>query len=226
VVSQTVKITDMMINIQQFINDLSPPKFHNFTKKLKFKSMQKTIFFFIIICFTIKGANSQTTKGNWLVGGSASYASTNYKSDAGSKSIGFVFNLSPNIGYFLADKFATGIKIGIGKSGYKAQGTSVSSIYTDFNVGPFVRYYLLSSDKQFNIITEGSYQYGFTADELRRLTTKNTFAFAAGPVVYFNSSVGLEFLVGYATYKNLGFSGSNSTVQVGLGLQVHLQRDK
>ena len=179
--------------------------------------------FLIVSCLT---ADCQITKGNWLVGGSASYASTNYKSDAGSKSIGFVFNLSPNIGYFLADKFATGIKTGIGKSGYKAPGTSVSSIYTDFNVGPFVRYYLLSSDKQFNIITEGLYQYGFTAGNLGRLTTKNTFAFSAGTVVYFNSSVGLEFLIGYATYKNVGFSGSNNTVQVGLGLQVHLERDK
>lgn len=187
---------------------------------------KKTIFLAAILFFAFT-ANSQVTKGNWLVGGNINFSSTNYKSDAGSKSVGFDFKLTPNIGYFIADKFATGIKAGIGKNGRKAEGTTVSATYTDFNIGPFLRYYLLSPERQFNILTEVTYQYGFAGGNGgSKKPMKSTFAFAAGPVIYFNNSVGLEFLIGYSTYKYATFSGSNKTFQFGLGLQVHLERNK
>jgi hypothetical protein len=93
---------------------------------------------------------------------------------------------------------------------------------------------LLPTEKPFNILVDGSYQYGIeristanpTANQpLNTAITKynkNTFAFAAGPVIYFNPAVGLEFLIGYSTEKYIHYEGANNTFQVGLGLQVHL----
>lgn len=166
----------------------------------------------------------QLTKGNWLVGGSGSYATTNYNSENyGVPHISYSLQIRPNVGYFFIDKFAAGIKTGIGKTGAKGGPN-----YTDFNIGPFFRYYFLNQDKNVNIFSEGMYQYGFegSLSSSNNSTPKSTFVFSAGPVIYFNTVVGLEFLISYSTFKFSGIRGSNNTVIVGLGLQVHLEREK
>ena len=189
--------------------------------------MLKTIPLIIISCYFIKTANSQITKGTWMLSGTISFSSTNYNSDAGSKSNYINLQVYPHVGYFFADKFAAGLNAGINRYGTKAISTNVYDSYTDFNTGPFVRYYLLAVDNQINIVTEGSYMYGFFGGgQSQRSTSKNTYAFNAGPVIYFNETAGLEFLVGYSSYKYVGFSGRDNTIQLGLGLQVNLRKDK
>lgn len=171
--------------------------------------------------------NSQITKGNWLLGGNISFSSTSLKSEIGQKNTFFILQVAPDIGYFIADKFVAGLKVSISSSGSKATGTSVFGTQNDYNFGPFARYYFLSTEKQFNILTEGTYQYGFIGrGQQNTKTSKNTFAIAAGPVIYFNSSVGLEFLIGYSTHKYVGFAGSNGTIQLGIGFHVHLEKNK
>lgn len=168
-------------------------------------------------------ANSQITKRNWMLGGVISYASTNYNSENyGAPHISYNLQIKPNIGYFFIDKLAAGIKTGIGKIGDKGLRTS----YTDFNVGPFCRYYLLNSGKNVNVIAEGGYLYGFETGTASEKTFKSTFTLSAGPVVYFNTVVGLEFLISYSTYKFSIVPGNNNTVMFGLGLQVHLEKEK
>lgn len=189
--------------------------------------MPKTIALILVTTLLSFNSNSQITKGNWMLGGSISFSSTNLKSEIGQKNTFFILQGAPDIGYFIADKFAAGLKVSINSSGGKATGTSVFSTNTDYNFGPFARYYFLSTEKQFNILTEGTYQYGFIGGgQQNTKTSKNTFAIAAGPVIYFNSSVGLEFLIGYSAYKYVGFAGSNGTIQLGLGLHVHLEKNK
>lgn len=166
-------------------------------------------------------ANSQITKGNWMLGGTISYASTNYNSiNYGVPHTAYNLQVSPNVGYFFVDKAAGGIRASISKIGDRDRGQS----YTDFNIGPYFRYYLLSSEKQVNIVTEAAYLYGFETATASDKTSKNTFSFSAGPVIYFNSVVGLETLVSYSTYKFSGFDGSNNTIRFGIGLQVHLEK--
>ncbi len=53
---------------------------------------------------------------------------------------------------------------------------------------------------------------------------KNTFAFSTGAVAFFNSSVGIEFLISYTNYKFTTIAGNNGILQMGLGLQVHLEK--
>lgn len=76
------------------------------------------------------------------------------------------------------------------------------------------------------MVTEAAYLYGFETRAPSDKTTKNTFSFSAGPVIYFNNVVGLEMLVSYSTYKLSQIEGNNNTIRFGIGLQVHLEKEK
>ena len=124
--------------------------------------MKKVLTSISLTIFFLNCAKSQITKHNWLLGGNINYSSTNFNSE----NFGVPHNLNtlqinPNIGYFPLDKFATGIKIGIEKINVKEPGTSGYNRYTNLNLGPFVRYYLLKPINNINILTEGAYLYGF-----------------------------------------------------------------
>lgn len=187
----------------------------------------KKILLLVLFCVAVsKDIKSQITKGNWMVGGLINYSRTNYNSENyGPTHIFYNVQIKPNVGYFITDKLASGLKIGFSKTGDNVGGTSGYLTYTDFNIGPFIRYYFLKKDNLINVLTEGSYQYGFEHGNSGG-PNKNSIALSAGPVVYFNSSVGLEFLITYSTYKFSSISGSNNTILFGFGLQIHLETDK
>jgi hypothetical protein len=199
----------------------------------------KKLLLFILSPFILKLSSAQITKHNWLVGGTGLFSSTTFYSRAGG--IGerqTQINISPNIGYFLADKFAAGLRLGYSNNRYKQLNTPNYNLskYITYSVGPFLRYYFLPTDKQFNLLVDGSYQYGNErgggvvstgSDPVDFDLTKyqkHTFSFAAGPIIYFNSSVGLEFLAAYTTSKYANITGRNNTFQFGIGLQVHLEK--
>ncbi len=212
-------------------SDSSPPNRlnsqHKTTYFRKKETMNKNkISLVLIAIFLYVTANSQINKGYWLVGGNINYSSTSYQSDFGSRSQAFDFKVAPNLGYFAANKFAVGFKSNIGKSGFKLNTDVGNPYYIDFNLGPFLRYYLLPVDKQYNLLTEIYYQYGFIGSNGKSNVSKNTFSLQGGTEVYFNSSIGLEFLIGYTTTKYVGYSGRNNQVQFGIGLQAHLIKDK
>lgn len=180
----------------------------------------------LLFCFIFPyTVHSQTAKNNWLIGGLIEYQSTNYKSEAGSKSVGMTLKINPNVGYFILNRTAVGVKTRIGRSGYKQEDTNDWSIYWDFNAGPFLRYYLMDNERRINVFAEGYYQHGFTQDNIRKLTTQNTYGIMAGPVLYFNSSVAIEFAIGFSTLKNSGFSGKNNSIFTGIGIQAYLEKD-
>lgn len=170
----------------------------------------------------MKNINGQITKGNWLVGGNASFSQQNPSSTAIAMFKQTDFQITPFAGYFLMDKVAVGLNPSL-------EYEKVSS-YTSLiiNVGPFVRYYFLEADKMFNLFGQGSYSYGSntlkTPGQQGQGEHSNTFAFSAGPVVYFNSSVGLEFTINYSTKKFVGFTGNNKELSFGIGFQIHLEK--
>jgi len=173
----------------------------------------------------------QLTKGNWLVGGTGNfltskntYTSITYSSTSDRIDI----KISPSIGYFFVDKIASGLRISYSK--FKDEVNGPGGGYSNINrfeFGPFVRYYFLKSENQYNILTDLSYQYGL----YRFKPTKgniNTLSLSAGPVIYFNTVVGLEFLLGYYNRKevikqNGDITNKQSGFQIGIGLQIHLE---
>ncbi len=188
--------------------------------------MSKTLLIIFISCFSIKNINGQITKGNWLVGGSASYSQKNFSITTSAIYKQTNFQITPFVGYFLMDKLAVGlnpsldfVKISVGSDG--------PSTNTIIGVGPFVRYYFLEADKIFNLFGQGSYGYGSNTGKVQGQgfgSNLNTFAFSAGPVLYFNSSVGLEFTINYSITKFVGVTGSNDELSFGIGFQIHLEK--
>lgn len=186
----------------------------------------KRVFFFFFFVFIFLSSHEQITKGNWLVGGSVSYASTNFRSEYYGAPYNYrIVTVNPNVGYFVVNKLATGLKIGIESKNIKEIGSSGKNPLTILNAGPFLRYYFLKPDKSVNIFSEAVYQYGNHIGP-RETSPKSNFSFSAGSVAYFNTAVGLEFSVSYRTEKFVEAAGRNNTIQFGVGLQVHLQREE
>ena len=116
--------------------------------------MQKTFLLIIAACFIIKNANSQITKGNWLVGGTASFSSQFEKAST-FNAHGIQIRLSPDIGYFIADKFAIGLMPSFAYD--KIKYSSSNAISHQLSIGPFLRYYFLKPEKIVNFFGESAY---------------------------------------------------------------------
>ncbi len=190
----------------------------------------KYILLLLIVTTQFTNASAQLNKATWIVGGTGNFMSRNGTYTTPSVSYDSKYTdvtISPNIGYFLVDKLAVGLKSSLSwtKSKTFPPGGGSTDIKR-FLAGPFARYYLLDIDKQFNILTEGNFQFGSykAGDDKGSISS---YSFMTGPVVYFNSSVGLEFLLGYTSniedvrdrYKN-----SLKGFQVSLGFQIHLEK--
>ncbi|MGC8751883.1 hypothetical protein, partial [Hydrotalea sp.] len=85
---------------------------------------------------------------------------------------------------------------------------------------------ILNASNPFNIVTALSYQYGlFGGIATGKLTT---FSALAGPVIYFNSAVGLEMLLGYDYSKEMetdvGTNAITKGLKISIGLQIHLKK--
>ena len=93
-------------------------------------------------------------------------------------------------------------------------------------IGPFGRYYLLNTTNNYNVVSEVSYQLGlFNAGAQKGKLS--TFSALLGPVIYFNKSVGLEFLLGYS-YSKEDVEQANKEIrkgfQIAIGFQIHLEK--
>lgn len=169
---------------------------------------------FFSIC--VLKSNCQITKGYWLVNGNANFSTLKNSSTSSLETNRTDLELSAGIGYFIIDKLATGLRPSIS---YGSNNFGNSS--TIYNLGPFVRYYFLDEAKTVNILTDLTYSFGSISGG----QNLSTVSFLAGPVVYFNNSVGLEFLLGYSSTKVAGFTGRNRKTQIGIGFQFHFEKE-
>jgi len=184
--------------------------------------MKKTILLFLIASIFYNDADCQITKDSWMVGGNASFSQLQSSSTSAAQFKQTNFEITPLVGYFLMDKFATGLNPSLTYVSNNAGNTN-----TIINIGPFVRYYFLDAENIVNLFAESGYAYGsITGKGQEKGQHLNTFSFSGGPVVYFNSSIGLEFIITYSTTKAVGFSGANNEIKFGIGFQIHLEKDK
>lgn len=222
----------------KFINrasDISPPHLLESQLLISFLKhkiiiMKKTILLFLITSIFYNHADSQITKGNWLVGGNASFSFSNSNVETNDVKTTTI-SVNPDIGYFFIDKFAGGLRLSFYNNHIKS-GPPYNNFFTfaNYSIGPFVRYYFLPVDNPYNIITEGSYQFGgdktTSNNPSGNYNSNNSFTFSAGPVIYFNTSVGIEFLLSYKSFGNSGSNTRGSLFGAEIGLQIHLQKDK
>lgn len=178
--------------------------------------------FFTAILFVSLSANAQITKGNWMVGGSASYSTSNTTNQQGDKlSSGIGLSINPNLGYFFIDQLAGGTQLNF-NYGKPSGGYS----NTSYSISPFLRYYFLKPDKIINIFTEISYGYGISKSQNDKSSFVRGYSLKAGPVIYVNSSVGLELTANYNSSYLEQTNNNYNHFTIGLGFQIHLEKDK
>jgi hypothetical protein len=180
--------------------------------------IKKTILMILIASIFNNHANCQITKGNWLVGGSASFERQRENMD-GTEFVGWTGSVVPNIGYFIADKFAAGINTSFYYSRIK-RNQDVVSRGTDLGFGPFFRYYFLPVDNRINIFSEAAYKYSIDFNS----HNQNELDFATGPVLFFNSSVGLELTANYSYGSGTITHANEKSFFFAIGFQIHLQK--
>ena len=182
--------------------------------------MKKFILLILAACISFSNVKSQITKGNWMVGGNGLFSSQS-ENLRGTNVNGLNIGLLPGIGYFFIDKFAGGARISFYYN--KLQYNGVASSSTQLGLGPFLRYYFLNPENRVNLFAETYYQYAFISGSNLKSYNENTFRFSAGPVVYFNSSVGLEFTLNYELFNSNSTNTDAKTFFLGIGFQIHLE---
>jgi len=188
--------------------------------------MKTLIVILLSIFIFTTHAHSQITKGNWVMGGNASYLLTHNNSESygGVKNTTYSLLITPEVGYFFADKLSTGLKVRIERQGHRYKGGSTFDRGFKYNLGPFIRYYFLPAENIVNLLIEGSYQFGLTGGNNKFGSSRNIFTAAAGPVMFVNSSLGLELLLLYSNYKLVQYPGDNRTITISAGIQAYLEK--
>lgn len=188
--------------------------------------MKRAILLILISFIFYRDVDCQITKGNWLVGGAASFSSLKNTSDVitidKSDQIQIVF--AADIGYFFLDKFVAGIKPGVESS--KVVSGPIDLSGKIYEAGPFVRYYFLPTDNRYiNILSEISYQYGIKSGNRFSTVHSNSISGLIGCEAFFNESVGIEFTIGYSSLKYAESPGTLNTIIAGIGFQFHLKKN-
>ncbi len=178
--------------------------------------MKVYLSFLLLLCCTIT-ANAQLEQGTWLVGGSGSFS----KIQNDNNTIFTTIHANPRIGYFLADRLTTGIHAmySYQSNDYSYNGGGIYSHSLFFGV--FTRYYLLKNEHLLNVLTELSYNYGYTGiDGYYTIMNSGKHGYAsvaAGPVLFVNSAIGIESTISYL------YNGSqNHGFKFNLGINVYL----
>lgn len=131
------------------------------------------------------------SKGNILLEGNLGLYSTNDKNTE-VKFNSFEFN--PKAGYFLTDKFALGLDLGIGTDKKKIAGADAGK-NSEFNVGVFGRYYFLDLGQRFKTYAEAGVGLN---------TGKEGDAKYSG--VGFNAGLGINYFVSNSFAINFGLT--------------------
>jgi hypothetical protein len=155
----------------------------------------KKIYMLFLAMICLGEANAQTEKGTYLLGGGAQFLTTDGSS---------IFSLSPNVGYFVANKWALGARASL------ATGDGFSS----WNIGPFTRYYFGGKE---NASFFG--QLGANIGGGKNSDTEFGLGVGAGYAVFLNESVALEFTAGYDKAGD-----NNGIFGLGVGFQIHLKK--
>ena len=195
--------------------------------------MKPTLFFFLLFLISAT-AKSQLDQGTWLVGGSGSLYSYSEEYTSPSTSFNAKYSnisIDASIGYFIINKFNMGLRPTFSSFKGEVNNGGKTNSY-QIAAGPYCRYYFLKLEKPFNVLTDISYLIGINRylGALHEKGKFNTLSIKGGIEAFFNSSVGLEILLGYS--QNIttiddspgAFKSNKSGFRASIGFQIHLQK--
>ena len=172
--------------------------------------MKKVLLLVVVDAgLSVAKVNAQTERGTYLLGGGASFATTDGQS---------LFVLNPNIGYFVANNFAVGARANV---------VFVEDA-NSYSIGPFARYYFggksaatTSGTTASSGTTGGKFfgQAGINVGGGKNSDTELGVGLGLGYAFFLNRSIALETAAYYD--KNGEREG---TFTVGVGFQIHLSR--
>jgi hypothetical protein len=191
------------------------------------------ILTFITFCKTL---HAQTEKNAWIFGviGNGFFYKDKYENSTFDPDIQKInqVNISTNTGYFTFDNLAVGIRVGINlANGEDLSGVSGKWKSNAFFSGPFVRYYFMNNVRNFNVLVDGCYQAGRIYEKNNTGGPFRQAKLMFGPEIFFNSSIGMEFLVGYMhqtesnTDPQIGYIYKRSGLLASLNFQIHLSKN-
>ena len=158
--------------------------------------------------------NAQLQQGNWMVGGQlADFRFTN----------GFAMSLTPQVGYFIQDRWAVGAKVGFGLQSYE----DIDGSDVDYSVTAFSRYYFADSEVE-TLLNNGAFfvegNVGFGGTDALDGSTTNGFDFlvGAGYSYFVTNTVGLEAMLGYGGLLGGGNESFQGDLSLGVGFQIYL----
>jgi len=169
----------------------------------------KKIILCLAIIVSIK-AYSQTDKGSWLLGGSASFSSS--KPTYGDATT--MLSITPTIGYFIKKNLAVGAQATL-------QNITSSNIATSFS--PFIRYYFLPMGSNAKLFANASYGWGNYSLYGGSYTAVSTWEISAGPSIFLNKNIALELTLSYAA-DALTYYGTTRTIRLNTGFQIHFNK--
>ena len=176
------------------------------------------ILLVLFIAFLYYNANSQINKGYWMVGGYANFSNNTLFTTNSSYNQTYL-TINPILGYFISDKISLGTELFYSFSTSYTQNSA-----SNYGIGPFMRYYFLNKEKAVNILIQGSGGYNLGTVNYNSGSDKSiSYSLIGGPVIFFNSSVGIEFLLGYRGYS--ASNVRNGGFNINIGIQVHLVKD-
>ena len=182
---------------------------------------------------------SQIEKGTLMLGGSAGFStsSSEFALDGGnreytSRSISF----SPNVGMFVADRFAIGLTLPIHASQTKGSSSGYEGSNTNLGIGPSFRYYFPLAD-DWALFPELAYVYqssktkitaldqntGMLYEETYKAKSSN-INLGVGLSYFLNKSIGLEGILDYNIYTSEG-TNTSGTLAFAVGFQIYFARD-
>jgi outer membrane protein len=121
-------------------------------------------------------------KGDMFVEGNINFSTVKEDYGDGFEDTTSNFNFNPKAGYFLTDKIALGVELGVGSSKFEESypGGSDESKSNNFGAGVFARYYFLDLGQRFKTYTEAGLGFGSRKWETNGVETRKDSNFGLG----------------------------------------------
>lgn len=180
-------------------------------------------------------ANAQTSRGNFLIGGSMSFLQSHSDVELPPNAVTLIapnttFSLSPTVGYFVANNFLVGLETSV-SLGFKPGEKDVNT--RSLTIGPIIRYYFPFG--KFAVFPEigggfnkshAQYKVTGTSSNPTPVDSKTTTYRAGAGVTWFAApNIGIEGILGYRRFTYEG-DDYESHIFFNVGLQFYLRRNE
>lgn len=158
-----------------------------------------------------------------MVGGYGFFHSTVFKNDGQDDQKEWHLTFSPDVQYFVIDKLAVGLILGVSYDKY-VNSSFPASIF-GISYGPVVRYYFLPTDKKINVFSEASaaFKNSFSENNVGKNKYNSYDITGSAGISYFiGKNVALEGGLIYQYSKTTGIIMRSNIFTARIGFQIHL----